>query len=72
MKEEEEILWERNHPITFALIQTLGRDIVKMSKPQFETIKRIVGKMESELNESRSAQEKLRTHIIHHIEKHAK
>jgi len=72
MTEEEEINWERNHPITHHLIQELGRDMVRMSKNQKETISRIVGKMETDLNESRDSQHKLRNHIIWHIEKNSK
>jgi len=69
MKDKELIIWERNHPITFSLIQLLGRDLVRMSKPQMENIQRIVGKMETDLNESKKAQNCLRNHIIWHIEK---
>jgi hypothetical protein len=69
MKDEESITWERDHPITFSLIQHLGRDLVRMSKPQMENIQRIVGKLEIDLKESRDAQVKLRNHIIWHIEK---
>jgi hypothetical protein len=63
------INWERDHPITHDLMQILGRDNVRLSKNQTSTIKRIVGKMESDLKQSRKAQIKLQTHIIHHIEK---
>lgn len=64
------INWERDHPMTHDLLQILGRDIVRLSKNQSETIKRIVGKMEGNLAQSRTAQVRLQTHIIHHIEKH--
>jgi hypothetical protein len=69
MKDEESITWERDHPITFSLIQHLGRDLVRMSKPQMENIQRIVGKLEADLNESKKAQKSLQNHIIWHIEK---
>jgi len=72
MEIDAEINWERNHPITHHLIQELGRDMIRMSKNQKETIARIVGKMETDLDESRDAQHKLRNHIIWHIEKNSK
>jgi len=69
MKDEEEILWERDHPHTFSLLQSLARDMVRLSKPQRDSIQNIVGKMESDLHQSKKAQESLRNHIIWHIEK---
>jgi hypothetical protein len=69
MNTDEEIDWERNHPITHSMLQTLARDAVRLSKPQRDLISRVVGKMETDLNESREAQFKLRNHIIWHIEK---
>jgi len=72
MTEQEEIEWERNHPITNSLLATLARDMVRLSKKQQETIRQVVGKMEVETRESRDAQHKLRNHIIWHIEKNSK
>jgi hypothetical protein len=63
------ITWEQDHPITHALIQALGRDLVRMSKNQMGKITSIVGKMETDLYHSVQAQIKLRNHIIWHIEK---
>ena len=63
--------WERDHPITHDILQILGRDIVRISKNQTETIKRIVGKMEEDLKQSRLAQVRLQNHIIWHIEKNS-
>ena len=68
----DEIDWERNHPQTHSLLQMLARDMVRLSKNQRDAIARIVGKMESDLKSSTDAQEKLRNHIIWHIEKNTK
>jgi hypothetical protein len=65
------INWEGDHPITHNLMQILGRDIVRLSKNQTSTIKHIVGKMESDLQQSRTAQIRLQNHIIWHIEKNS-
>lgn len=70
--ESDLINWERDHPITHDLLQILGRDIVRLSKNQANTIKRTVGKMEEDLNQSRAAQVRLQNHIIWHIEKNGK
>jgi hypothetical protein len=72
MKEEEEIKWEREHPLTHSLLQKIAQDSVRPSKRQRELIAEIVGKMENDFNESRSAQVKLQNHIIWHIEKNNK
>jgi hypothetical protein len=58
-----------DHPITHDLLQTLSRDLIKLSQHQRDAIKRIVGKMEQDLNESKTAQKRLQNHIIWHIEK---
>lgn len=69
--ESDLINWERDHPITHDLIQILGRDMVRLSKNQTKTIKKIVGKMEEDLHQSKKAQHRLQNHIIWHIEKNA-
>jgi gas vesicle protein len=68
---DAEINWERDHPITHDILNTLSKDIVRLSKNQTETIKRIVGKMEEDLKQSRTAQVRLQNHIIWHIEKNS-
>jgi hypothetical protein len=65
----DEITWERDHPITINLLQSLGRDLIRLSPTQKEAVKRIVGKMEEDLSESKTAQTRLQNHIIWHIEK---
>jgi hypothetical protein len=69
MTEQEEIQWERDHPITHALLMALGQDRVRLSVPQTLNITRIVGKMETDLHQSKKAQHSLRNHIIWHIER---
>lgn len=68
---DPDLIWERDHPATHDLIQILGRDIVRISKNQLQTIKKIVGKMEEDLKQSRTAQVRLQNHIIWHIEKNS-
>lgn len=65
----DDIKWEYNHPITHDLLQTLARDLIRLSQPQMDSVKRIVGKMEEDLNKSKTSQKRLQNHIIWHIEK---